>query len=67
MEELRNSYGSLVRKADGKRPLGTSRREDNFRMDFRELGWENMDWIHLPQDKKRWRVVVNTVMNLRVT
>jgi hypothetical protein len=25
-----------------------------------------VDWIQLAQDKGRWRVIVNTVMNLRV-
>jgi len=34
-------------------PLGRSRRrwEDNVKMDLREIGWEGVDWIHLPQDK----------------
>jgi hypothetical protein len=29
--------------------------------------WDgSMDWINLAQDRDRWRVVVNAVMNLRV-
>jgi hypothetical protein len=35
-------------------------------MDLRETGWEGMEWIHLAQDRDRWRAVVNAVMNLRV-
>jgi hypothetical protein len=35
-------------------------------MDLRDIGWEDLDWIHLAQDRDQWRDVVNTVMNLRV-
>jgi len=35
-------------------------------MDLREIGWGNVDWIQLAQDRGRWRALVNTVMNLRV-
>jgi hypothetical protein len=57
-----------VGKPEGKRPLGrpTPRWEDNIRMDLREIGWGNMDWIDLAQDRDQWRALVNTVMNLRV-
>jgi hypothetical protein len=50
------------------RELGRPRRiwEDNIRMDLREIGWEDVDWIHLAQVKGQWRAVVNTAMNLRV-
>jgi hypothetical protein len=53
---------------EGKRPLGRpSRRwEDNIRMDLKEIGMENVDWIHLAHDRDRWRALVNKVMNLRV-
>jgi hypothetical protein len=34
-------------------------------MDFREIGWGGMDWIHLAQDRDQWKAVVNTVKNLR--
>jgi hypothetical protein len=42
--------------------------EDGIRIDLREIGWEivRVDWIQLAQDRDRWRVLVNTVMNLRV-
>jgi hypothetical protein len=37
-------------------------------MGLREIGWGvgEVEWIHLAQDRDRWRYVVNTVMNLRV-
>jgi hypothetical protein len=39
----------LLGKPEGKRPLGKPRRrlEDNIRMDLREIGCGDMDWIHL--------------------
>jgi hypothetical protein len=42
-----------VRIAEGKRPVGRSRRrwEGNFKIDLREIGWENIGWIHLAQDQ----------------
>jgi hypothetical protein len=68
MGEERNMYRVLIEKPKGKRPLGRPRRrwEDGIRMDLREIGWESVDWIQLAQDRDRWRVLVNTVMNLRV-
>jgi hypothetical protein len=53
---------------EGKRPLGRQRRtrEDNIKMDLREIGWGGMDRIDLTQFKGQWRALVNTVMNLRV-
>jgi hypothetical protein len=35
-------------------------------MDIREVGWEDMNWIELAQDRDGWRALVNAVMNLRV-
>jgi hypothetical protein len=39
---------------------------DNIRMDLGEVGWGNVNWIGLAKDKNRWRVLVNSVLNLRV-
>jgi hypothetical protein len=50
------------------RPLGRPRRRwvDNIRMDLGEVGWGDVDWIGLAQDRNRWRAFVNAVLNLRV-
>jgi hypothetical protein len=55
-------------KPEGKRPLRRPRHRwvDNIRMDLGEMGWGDVDWIGLAQDRNRWRVVVNSVLNLRV-
>jgi hypothetical protein len=65
---VRNAYRILVRKPEGKRPLGRPRCrwENNIRMDLRETGWGGMDWIDLAQDRDQLRALVNTIINLRV-
>jgi hypothetical protein len=35
-------------------------------MDLGEVGWGDVDWIDLVQDRNRWRALVNSVLNLRV-
>jgi hypothetical protein len=68
MGEKRNAYRLLVGKPEGKRPLGKPRRRwvDNIMVDLGEVGWGAVDWIGLARDRKRWRAVVNSVLNLRV-
>jgi hypothetical protein len=54
---------------NAKRPLRRPRYrwEDNIRRHLREIEWEGVAWMHLAQDRDKWRAVVNTVMNLRVS
>jgi hypothetical protein len=68
MVEMRNAYSTLVGKPEGKRPLGRPRCrwEDNIRINPKEIEWEVVDCMHLAQDRDQLRVVVDTVMNLRV-
>jgi hypothetical protein len=40
--------------------------EDNIKMDVREIGFGDVDWIQLAEDRDRWRSLVNKVMNLQV-
>jgi hypothetical protein len=35
-------------------------------MDLREIGWGNMDWVKLPEDRNQWQALVNRVMNIWV-
>ena len=68
MGERRGLYRVLVGKPEGMRPLGRPNRrwKDNNKMDHQEVGCGGMDRIELAQDKDRWRVLVNAVMNLRI-
>jgi hypothetical protein len=68
MGQKRNAYRLLLGKPEGKIPLGRSRRRwvDNIKMDLREIGCDEVDWIGLAQDRDKWRTLVNAVMNLRV-
>jgi hypothetical protein len=63
MGERRNTYRILVGKPEGRRPLGRPRRRwvDNIKMDLREIGWDDVDWIDLAQDREEWKDLVNTV------
>jgi transcription termination factor 2 len=67
-EEKRNACRLLVGKPEGKRPLGRPRCRwvYNIRMDLGEVGWGDVDWIGLAQDRIRWRALVNSVLNLRI-
>jgi hypothetical protein len=56
-----------VGKPEGNRPLGRPRRrwEDGITMDLGEIGL-GVEWIQLAQDRGKWRVLMNALMNLRV-
>jgi hypothetical protein len=49
MGARRNAYRILVGKPEGRRPLGRPRRRwvDNIKMNFRQIGWDGVDWIDL--------------------
>ena len=68
IEERRGVYRLLVEKPEGKSPLGRPRRrwEDNIKMNLKEVGCGDMDWIDPAQDRDRWRALVNAVIKLWV-
>jgi hypothetical protein len=69
MGERRGVHRVLVGKPEGKRPLGRPRRrwEDNIEMDLQEVGGSCGDRMEMAQDRGRWRALVGTVRNLRVS
>jgi hypothetical protein len=68
MGKGRGAYRILVGRPEGRRPLGRPRRrwEDDFKIDLQEVGWGDMVWIDMAQDKDRWRAVMNAVMIIRI-
>jgi hypothetical protein len=63
MREKRNAYKILV-KTEGKKPR--RRWVGRFKMDLREIRWDDMDWVDVAQARDQWRAHVNTVMYHRV-
>jgi len=33
---------------------------------IQEIGWKGVDWIHMAQDRHKWRSLMNNVINLWV-
>jgi hypothetical protein len=52
-----------------KRPLGrpVNTWVGNTKMDPREVRLDLVHWIYLAQNKYQWRVLVNTLVNFRVS
>jgi hypothetical protein len=68
MGDKRDVYRFMVVRPEGKRPLERPKHrwEYNIKIDLKEVGWGDMDWIDLAQETDRWRMFVNKVMNFRV-
>ena len=68
MGKRRGAYRVLVGKTEKRRPLRRTRSkwDDNIKMDFKESEWKNVSKFDLAQDRSRYRVFVNAVMNIRV-
>jgi hypothetical protein len=58
-------YRNVIGKPEGKRPLRRPghRWKVSIWIACRKIVWNDVNWIHLAQDRDRW-LVVNVVMNL---
>jgi hypothetical protein len=68
MGERSSAYKVSAEKTEEKVPHGkpSHRYEHGTEMDLQETGWGDADGIDLAQDRDKWRVFVNTAMNLRI-
>jgi hypothetical protein len=67
MGKKRSEYSILLVKHQGKSPLARRRhRWIDIKIDLMETGREDVDGIHLAQDRDKWQAVVNTVTNRHV-
>ena len=68
MGDRRGACRMLVDRPEGKGIFrGPSYKwEKNIKMDLQELVWAGMDWINQAEDRDRWQVLVNVVVNLWV-
>jgi hypothetical protein len=57
-----------VENPERKRPLGRPRRRllENIKVDLGKMGWGDVDWIGLAQDKDKWRTLAIAAVNLRL-
>jgi hypothetical protein len=54
-------------RSEVKRQFGRHRHtwEDNNKIDLKEVEWRPMDWIALAQERDKWQMLGNRVINLR--
>jgi hypothetical protein len=64
MGEMKNAYNFSVGKPEWRNHSEDLRVDGKIIMDLREIWWEDVDWIHLAQDREQWWAFVNTVMNI---
>jgi hypothetical protein len=65
---MRNIYRILIGKLEGNRPLGDLGVNGRviIKMDFKEIGYEVEDWIHLPQNRDELWALVNAILEIGV-
>jgi len=71
-ERERGAYSSFFLGWGGPEKMGSlgspkCRWDSNIKMNLKEIEWESMDRIGLPQHREKWQVLVNTEVNLQVS
>jgi hypothetical protein len=63
----RDEYKIVVGKCEVKGQIGTlrSKWENNTKTEFKEMGVESVNWVHLAQDRDQRHALENTVISLR--
>jgi hypothetical protein len=66
MREGRGAYRILVGRLEGRNHLEDPGVDGRIILKWIRKWDGGMDWVHMVQDKDRWRALVNAVMKLRV-
>jgi hypothetical protein len=63
---MRNVHMLLVEKPKWRKPCRrpSHRYKRNIKMEHKEIGRENVDWIIVDRETNQWQFAVNMVMNL---
>jgi hypothetical protein len=61
IKSRRMRWTGHVARMGEKRKAYRRRWVDNIRMDLGEMGWCDVDWIGLAEDRNRWRAPVNSI------
>jgi len=64
-----NAYNISIGKPKRKRPLARPRYrwKDNTKVDLKEIGYKDVNWIHVAQDRVQCLILMNMVMNTWVS
>ena len=66
MAEGRSAFKILTDKPTGLLGRPRHRWEDNIRMDLKEIGINQRNWVDSAQHRDYWRALVNAGLNLRI-
>ena len=55
IEEGRSVFIIITGRSSGKRSLGRPRRENNIKMDLKEIGINRRNWVDSARDRDYWK------------